>query len=164
VTLTTRKKRNVLFAMLFSLTAWAVAQHQLTAHFGMNPWKFVGWAMYCTPAPQVYFSLHAGTRKLDLNEVASRVGAAELARFAELRGLWGDLYGPEKLAEAALKVYPEATTLTIHVNTVVMDASVAMPEYLESAYDCGSDRNGLTSCRLVKRGRVAAARVVSSGR
>ena len=68
------------------------------AHYGLNPWKFFGFAMYCVPSLP-------GTLRARF----------EVAAFVQRRSVWGRLVTPERVAEALLEVLTRAESVDLEV-------------------------------------------------
>lgn len=138
--LTTGTKRHLLLVGIALLALWPSAQHLLAKRFELNPWKFFGWAMYCTapPEPRVNIWSLDGTRELALPLLLGRVdgGFGALTKFTDLRRLWGRLYGPDELAQRILAGSPTLPGFRIYVNTVMLSARDGMSFHTSHVFEC----------------------------
>ena len=103
-----RAKRRTVALLLACFAVWPLAHYALVQHYGLNPWKFFGWAMYTTPRikPRVeVYALDGGDRvELPLIEKELAAAAAERDRLRLESGVWGRLARPERLAELVAEV------------------------------------------------------------
>ncbi len=103
-----RAKRRTVALLLACFAVWPLAHYALVQHYGLNPWKFFGWAMYTTPhiRPRVeVYALDGGNRvKLPLVEKELAAAAAERDRLRVESGMWGRLARPERLAQLVAEV------------------------------------------------------------
>jgi hypothetical protein len=96
------RRRRVVAGLLVAFAAWPLAHYPLVRHYGLDPWKFAGWAMYIRPTflPAVdVFEIRDGSRvKTPL--IGSRLAAAgaEQQRLRAEALRWGRLVDPDTLA------------------------------------------------------------------
>jgi hypothetical protein len=113
-----RKKRLVL-VLLALVALWPLVHRGLVARYGLNPWKFFGFAMYCVPslAPQFRVEVDYGERVEPLDLTAPHFARArfEVAAFVQQRAVWGRLATPERVAEALFEVLTRVESVEIEV-------------------------------------------------
>ena len=108
------------FAVLF-VFVWPFAHHILAERIGFNPWKGFGFAMYCTPPPQVDLQVaiqdNQGTRLLPLGMSPAAI-QLQVRQFRADRELWGKLKTPDSLA-AGIRVWqPQAEAVFVRLRTL----------------------------------------------
>jgi hypothetical protein len=100
-----RGKRRTVAALLVVFAVWPLAHYFVVAHYGLDPWKFAGWAMYTQPSflPTVeVFELREGARvKTPLIGSRLEPAAAEQRRLREAALRWGRLVDTDELAALA---------------------------------------------------------------
>lgn len=87
--------------MLTAFAVWPLLHYRLVNHYGLNPWKFAGWAMYTAPlyVPKVeIFELRDGVRvKIPLIGTALEAAAATHERLRTEALHWGRLVSSDAL-------------------------------------------------------------------
>ena len=95
-------KIRIVAAMLTAFTVWPLVHYQLVRRYGLDPWKFAGWAMYTSPTymPKVeIFELRDGVRvKIPLIGARLAAAAATHERFRTEALRWGSLASTDALA------------------------------------------------------------------
>ncbi|MFN8641634.1 MAG: hypothetical protein U0802_08270 [Candidatus Binatia bacterium] len=96
--------------------------------YDLDPWRFFGWAMYCTPklpAEVTLFAVEHGARVPV--EASSLSDAARRDRCAaRAAGLWGTLSASPERAGAALRAArPEAEAVEVVVSKWYLDPATA---------------------------------------
>lgn len=151
--MSTQAKARVLFALIVALIVWPPVQHVLTRRFEANPWKFFGWAMYCTPAPvpHVAFRNRDDTHELQMSTLLGNDPRrfAAFSKFVDLRRLWGRLHGPDELAQAIFTARPRLEGFLVYVNTVWLSPKTAMATNTVDIYEC--DRSRPEPCARLER-------------
>ena len=94
----TTAKRRIVLALLVVLALWPPVQHALVQRYGLNPWKFFGFAMYAQPRiipiVDVYVFDEGGRRRPLLRPDEQRA----VETFQLRREVWGELEAPDELA------------------------------------------------------------------
>lgn len=121
-------KQRLVVAALAVLAVWPLAHRALVARYGIDPWRFFGWAMYCTPKLPVMLEIR--TRRGDaVEEVALRDLPREarraVYRLKKRRAVWGTLATPDRLAAALADARPDADGFEITVERWYLDPSTA---------------------------------------
>jgi hypothetical protein len=115
--------------LLGLLVCWPLVHRSLVAEYGLNPWKFFGFAMYCVPTLKPRVSLHVdyGGRieKLELGGAHLAPLRFEIEKFGRERGVWGDLARPDRVAEALFEVLTRAKGVEIEVIDPYFDLDTA---------------------------------------
>ena len=123
--MSTAAKRRIVLALLVVFALWPLAQHALVQRYGLNPWKFFGFAMYTQPRiipiVDVYVLDEAGRRRPLLQPDEQRV----LDAFRLRREVWGELEAPAELARVLRGRVAANADLEIVVTSPKLDASSA---------------------------------------
>lgn len=145
-------KQRIFFGALIVLTIWPLAHYALVRAYGINHWRFAGFAMYTRPGsiPKLGFSgrLHDGS-PLTPARLKAALGkdAARIDEFVQRRKLWGDLASPESVGKLLFERLPELDKLTIVINTVTLGPLADYASYTSDYYDCTRPgRRGSRSC------------------
>ena len=123
-----RAKERLVRSILVALAVWPAAQYTATVYFDVNPWKFFGWAMYTTPAPQLRMGmgeLAGGRVDWQKQRPMPREIVEEGFRFLDLRTAYGDLHAPDDLARMALAAFPETEGVAVRVTRLVLERESA---------------------------------------
>jgi hypothetical protein len=119
-------KKRIYITVAVLLMAWPLCQHFLVRTYGVNPWRFFGWAMYAMPAP----TLRIDTWFTDVPQSPPFQTHPEyqqaLKAFSERRAHWGGLEQPQELADILFKLEPKGHELHIRVATVTLGTSTSM--------------------------------------
>jgi hypothetical protein len=122
-------KRRALSLFLILFAIWPLIQFGLVRAYDVDPWKLMGFAMYCVPGPmktvRVYeISSDGSQRLLDFmayDEEEQRV----VDRFRELRRTLGDLQPSDELARAMLALHPDFEGVVVAVISLKLDLESA---------------------------------------
>ncbi|MCH7709712.1 MAG: hypothetical protein IH884_14590 [Myxococcales bacterium] len=125
-------KRRALSLFLILFAVWPLIQYGLVRAYDVDPWKLMGFAMYCVPGPmktvRVYeISSDGSQRMLDFmayNDQEQRI----VDRFRELRRALGDLQPSDELAEAMLALHPDFEGVVVSVLSLKLDPESARLE------------------------------------
>lgn len=125
-------KRRALSLFLILFAIWPLIQYGLVRAYDVDPWKLMGFAMYCVPGPmktvRVYeVSSDGSQRMLDFmayDDEEKRV----VDRFRELRRTLGDLQSSDELAEALLALHPDFEGVVVAVLSLKLDPESARLE------------------------------------
>mgnify|MGYP000145873284 CR=1 FL=1 len=121
-------KQRLVVAALVVLAAWPLAHRALVARYGLDPWRFFGWAMYCTPKLPVRVALRE-RRAGAVSEIAlrdlPRPARRAASRLKKGRALWGTLASPAGLAAALGASRPDAEGFEIVVERWFLDPATA---------------------------------------
>ncbi|MGD9762297.1 MAG: hypothetical protein AB7V27_01090 [Candidatus Binatia bacterium] len=121
-------KQRLVFCVLSLLAAWPLAHMALVARYHIDPWRFFGWAMYCTPKFPVQMTVYEvvdGRRaRIALRdfEPALRRSAR---RLMSQRLLWGRLAPVDRFGHTALATRPAADAIEVGVSHWYLDPSTA---------------------------------------
>ncbi len=126
--MTLAAKQRLVVAVLAVLAAWPLAHRALVTRYDLDPWRFFGWAMYCTPklpADVSLFTIENGVRIPvsfdDLTPAQRRSVDALRAR----RVLWGTLASPSRAGAAVLAARPNADVAEVVVSKWYLDPTTA---------------------------------------
>jgi hypothetical protein len=127
--LTVGRKKGLLVLLLAIVFAWPLCHRVLVAQYGLNPWKYFGFAMYCVPSitPQVRVHVDYGER-VERLDVSARHFARlrfELASFVQDRSMWGRLARPDRVGEAVLEVLTRVEGVEVEVIDPFFDLDTA---------------------------------------
>lgn len=125
--MTLASKRKCVLALLWVLGVWPLAHRYLVQRFEVNPWRFFGWAMYCTPAlaPRVEVWLDTAEARVALDTAADPELERLIASFERQRLAWGELRRPDDIGRRVLDQQPQATRVEVEVVTRRLDPSRA---------------------------------------
>jgi hypothetical protein len=126
--LTLAAKQRLVVAVLAVLAAWPIAHRILVARARISPWRFFGWAMYCTPKLPVVIELTALRGKARKALVPSLLSPEErraIDHLSEQRGVWGTFATPDRLAARLLVSQYYADGIEIAVTHWYLDPATA---------------------------------------
>jgi hypothetical protein len=149
--------------VLFAL--WPLVHRGLVARYDLNPWKFMGFAMYCIPRvfPLVEVHAHYGERRAPVAADSGQVSELprELARFITFRQVWGDLLSPDRIGEVVGATLTRADQIEVVVTSGFVDrgswrVAARTQSYFyqppePSALDPGQPRGGRLRQRTLRR-------------
>lgn len=119
--MSTAIKKRVLLLLLMLFALWPPAHHLLVLRYQLNPWKFAGWSMYCTPPNQVtVLAVDVGgavRRPLPL-AMAPPAVRRQLSIYHGTREQFGVFARPHRLANAILRAEPRIRELVIVVDNL----------------------------------------------
>ncbi len=97
-----RAKQRLVCAFLVVFALWPLAHRALVASQSINPWRYAGWAMYCTPKLPVEVALvpERDGQPVDLD--LPQPVRDKASRFADRRAVAGRFADPRALAGFAL--------------------------------------------------------------
>ena len=126
--MTLAAKQRLVVAVLAALALWPIAHRALVVQTRLSPWRFFGWAMYCTPKLPVMVELTAlrGKARMRLLPGAlSREERRAVQRLSEQRGVWGTFATPARLAARLLTSQYYADAVEIAVTHWYLDPATA---------------------------------------
>ncbi len=136
--MTLAAKQRLVVAALGVLAAWPLAHRALVARYGLDPWRFFGWAMYCTPKLPVLVEIRE-RRDGAVQEVALRDLPRDARRAAnklkKRRALWGTLASPDRLGAALAASRPGAADFEVTVERWFLDPATARIAARRDVYD-----------------------------
>ena len=141
---TAAKRRIVLIALLVVFALWPLVQHALVQSYGLNPWKFFGFAMYTQPRiipiVDVYVLDKGGRHRPLLRPDELRAVEA----FQLRREVWGELAAPDELARVLRGRVGGAADIEIVVTSPKLDATSARITSDRTSYffEAGGDPAG----------------------
>jgi hypothetical protein len=128
----TRLRVNFVRASLLVMATWPFAQHVLVTLADANPWKMMGFAMYCTP---FHLEIQIWSDDDRIPRLLPPEGLdAELDTFARYRNGFGKLYPPTELGRAVMKKYPHLACIRIAAVTKTISGWTRMIETRETTY------------------------------
>ncbi len=139
-------KQRLVAALLLCLALWPIAHRTLVVRARLDPWRFFGWAMYCTPKMPVMVQLIAqqGAARIPLaTESLSRPLRDAVNRLSRKRALWGTLQNPDRVGARLLAEQPDADAVEIVLRHWYLDAASATIK--EQRYKYRYDRTGSVS-------------------
>jgi hypothetical protein len=122
-------KRRAMAVFLVAFAIWPWIQFTLTRQYDVDPWKLMGFAMYCVPGSmktiQVYEVSHDGRfRLLDFSAYGEHEQWS-VDRFRERRRALGRLASSDHLGGAMLALHPDFEGVLIRVASLHMDRASA---------------------------------------
>jgi hypothetical protein len=121
----TRAKQRLFFGVLVALIVWGFVHYGLVRRYGINHWRFAGFAMYTRPTPVPYLQFSGTLPDGPLTPARLRAALGEESTrvddFIEARKLWGQLHPPDELARLIFRRLPELHELTITIFTVGLE-------------------------------------------
>ena len=114
--MTLAAKQRLVVAVLLVLALWPLAHRALVAQTRVDPWRFFGWAMYCTPKLPVMVQLIAevGRARVPLAiEELPRPARRAVHRLSAQRALWGTFASPDAVGAHALASRPEVDAIVV---------------------------------------------------
>ena len=118
-------KRRLTFTVLVLIALWPLVHRGLVARYDLNPWKFMGFAMYCMPrvSPLVEVYAYYGARRAPVAADSGQVSELprELARFITFRQVWGDLLSPDQIGEVVGATLTRADRIEVVVTNGFVD-------------------------------------------
>ncbi len=119
-------KKKIYVMLACALVLWPLVQHGLVRTYGVNPWRFFGWAMYAVPSPTL--RIHHEFTNIEMGEEIKKKRSYKNAikEFSQRRAHWGELEKPQHLADTLFTLVPEGRELRITVSSVYLDTPTAM--------------------------------------
>ena len=137
--MTLRAKQQLTSTALIAFAIWPLVHRGLVAQYGITPWKFMGFAMYCMPTVEPLVNIYAyyGERRaeVDPRQAELRDLRREVARFVTFRGVWGELLAPDLIGEVALGILTRAEKLQVVVTEGYLDREIWRLAARERVYD-----------------------------
>jgi len=122
--LTLAAKQRLVVSVLAVLALWPLSHRLLVWRYDLDPWRFFGWAMYCTPklpAEVSLFALESGARvSVELGSL-TRDQRRAIHALRRRRSLWGTLASPARAGAALLDARPEAEAVEVEVEKWYLD-------------------------------------------
>lgn len=126
--MTLAAKRRLVIGCLAALAVWPLVHRVLVVRYELDPWRFFGWAMYCTPKMPVrvhLFTIDGGRReRVDIGTLARRQRQAVYA-LQRRRMVWGRLASPDRVGTALRAAYPEADAVEVEIERWALDPGSA---------------------------------------
>ena len=135
--MTLRVKKRLVGSLLLVLALWPAAHRALAHTYGMNPWKFFGWAMYVTPALPADVGLFkiVDDRLVEIDPGRLPPGREDdLIRFLMWRKYAGSMVRPDRYARAIFEVRPDLDTIAIVMTDRVLNPKTAKVEVRRYGY------------------------------
>lgn len=126
--MTLAAKQRLVVAVLAVLAAWPLAHRLLVSHYDLDPWRFFGWAMYCTPklpAEVHLFAYENGERVSVPLSTLSRPQRRAIYGLRRRRALWGTLASPDRAGAVLLAARPQAEAVEVVVEKWYLDPNTA---------------------------------------
>ena len=121
-------KQRLVVAALAVLAAWPLAHRALVVRYDLDPWRFFGWAMYCTPKLPVdihLFTVENGVRVPVEPHSLTPAQRRSVYALQFRRSIWGSLASPERVGSAILAAKPEADIVEVVVSKWYLDPATA---------------------------------------
>ena len=109
-------KQRLVVAVLALLAAWPLAHRALVGRYGVDPWRFFGWAMYCTPKLPVRVSVYERRADERLRVALGDLDPAlrkSARRLVNRRLRWGTLASVDGFGRQVLAARPDAEAIEI---------------------------------------------------
>ena len=126
--MTLAAKQRLVAGVLVVLAAWPLAHRVLVWRYDLDPWRFFGWAMYCTPklpAEVHLFAYEKGERVPVPTSALSRPQRRAVYGLRRRRVVWGTLASPERAGAALLAARPDADAVEVVVEKWYLDTETA---------------------------------------
>lgn len=121
-------KQRLVVAALAVLAVWPLAHRALVVRYDLDPWRFFGWAMYCTPklpASIALFAIEQDVRTpVELRSLPRRERRAVHA-LRRRRALWGRLASADRVGAILLAARPQAQAVEVVVTKLYLDPRTA---------------------------------------
>ncbi len=116
-------RQRLVFALLVAFALWPLVHRGLVHRYGLDPWKFGGWAMYTVARkdPQVVVQVDddSGLRPVLVKSASLR---AEMARYPWTRRMLGPGHEPARLGRLGLRQEAKARAIVVDVSDFSLDA------------------------------------------
>lgn len=122
-------KQRLVVAVLALLALWPLAHRTLVAQARVDPWRFFGWAMYCTPKLPVMVQLIAeiGRARLPLvAETLPRPTRRAVQTLGRQRALWGTFARADAVAARILADRPDLDAIEIVLRHWYLDPATGL--------------------------------------
>ena len=122
-------KRQLLGIFLILFTVWPLVQFGLVRHYGVNPWKLMGFAMYSAPGPMdtirlVRIDAQGSNHGMNFQAYSpEEQNAVDLFRNKRIN--LGKLHTPDRLADALFEIHPDAAGFVVVVLSLRLNPSTA---------------------------------------
>lgn len=121
-------KQRLVVTVLAVLAVWPLAHRALVWRYDLDPWRFFGWAMYCTPklpAEVTLFAITGGARTAVPLSSLSREQRRAVHALRKRRAVWGTLASPARAGDALLAARPDAEAVEVVVEKWYLDPATA---------------------------------------
>ena len=135
--MTLRSKKKLVGGLLLAFTLWPAAHRVMAFRYGMNPWKFCGWAMYVTPALPATVEIFKLVDGRLVKLAPSRLPPGrdrELASFVEWRKYAGSMVRPDTFARTVFEARPDLEAIAIVMTDRFLDRRTATVEVRRYGY------------------------------
>jgi hypothetical protein len=142
--LTLAAKQRLVVGLLAVLAVWPIAHRALVVHARVDPWRFFGWAMYCTPKLPVMVQVIAqyGKARVPLaTDTLERPLRHAVHGLSRQRAVWGTFASPDALGARLLAAQSDADAIEIVIRHWYLDAPTATIK--EQKYKYRYDRNAV---------------------
>ena len=126
--MTITAKQRLVVAALAVLAVWPLAHRALVVRYDLDPWRFFGWAMYCTPKlpTDIYlFTVENGVRVPVEPRSLTPAQRRSVYALQHRRSIWGSLASPERVGSAILAAKPDADIVEVVVSKWYLDPATA---------------------------------------
>jgi hypothetical protein len=131
-------KQRIVRTVVWALALWPLLHFGVVRVFDLNPWKFLGFAMYAVPVAQMrvnLVSLRDGQAiPFKRDEVSEELMRAAF-RYSELRLDLGKLAKPDRIAKGLLEENPELDGVRIEVGRSYIDRRDGILKFDYQTYD-----------------------------
>lgn len=126
--MTLAAKQRLVVSALAVLALWPLAHRTLVWRYDLDPWRFFGWAMYCTPKLPVEIHLFAFEDGARVPVALASLGPVQRRAVHALRrrrALWGTLASPSRAGAALLAARPNAAAVELVVEKWYLEPATA---------------------------------------
>lgn len=126
--MTLAAKQRLVVGVLAALAVWPLVHRALVWRYDLDPWRFFGWAMYCTPklpAEVKLFAIEDGARAPVPLSALDRRQRRAIYSLRQRRGLWGRLASAERAGAVLLAARPQADAVEVVVEKWYLDRETA---------------------------------------
>ena len=130
-------KQRLVVGVLAVLAVWPLAHRALVWRYDLDPWRFFGWAMYCTPklpTDVFLFATEHDDRQAVAIESLTPQQRRAVSSLRKRRALWGTLASPDRAGAALLAARPQAESVEVLVSKWYLDPETSMIDTHEEKY------------------------------
>ena len=130
MSLAARKKVLTIGVVICML--WPAAHFVLARNVGFDPWKFFGWAMYSSPAPEIELSYAEIRNGRPSAFTPSAELAEQLRKFADRRVALGKWASPESLVQRIFEERTDADAIALGIRRWTIDPKSGRRSVIDS--------------------------------
>ncbi|REJ65510.1 MAG: hypothetical protein DWQ31_17915 [Planctomycetota bacterium] len=122
--MTHARKQSIAIAMLLALAIWPLIHFGLVQRFGISPWKFGGFAMYCTPNPLLEITIFRSDHQ-EVPIVPQSALARQHRQYGDAWAIWNEHRPPEAFWNALREAEPQGAPFLVLVRERRLDPRTA---------------------------------------